>query len=702
MFPVRIVKFLAALAVALAPQNAADARTPIRTLRFNQLGEARLSDYTIVSAVPFAPGEIRDIAQLTADAPAEFAALERHPDGSVKFARILTLPKWKAKKGAVVELYRGGAAAPFPEADWKEPPPLVLHLTDPSGIERRARLANYRVIEDNKLRQVLRADAAHVLTASAPHVLAGEAPGPAAVFMSCTAFVERFPRQNFFVISLLLRNDAPAATVPRAVGPVRFESYRLEVDVPGARVAVAWAAQNECKIIEREGAPAEIWLLPKDLKNLWLGDGQTKHWRLAVDLSAENGRFQALQVAIEHPLLPGLAPSEVIAARAYGDFGDVASGPPPASAAKQAAAERDHTKKSREYGWCGPWGDIKDTHQTGSPRNGLCGEGVLRTIQTGFREWFDGTWEKAAQHALRPILRDVRAAEHPNLLLFEGVPHPKWKDQLGRDAGFDPRFDAFREGTSGGYRQETHGWNGFDHEHFSVDDLYSLYLFTGDPWLRFELESVGQALLTYDCARKPATTHSARGDGWVLRGFCNLYKVLGDKNYLDAARNLVLGMDAERSKGDMKFLHDNGPDPRHMTNHPFEMPWQVAIAIDGLAVYYEITRDELAKTIAIDLADFLVKDAWNAADGTFKRAVATDGSGAFVNETDKTGTQSWIASALVAAHRLQPKPEYMILADGIYRNVKSSNATFEKGGIQWTWWQSYLRYTHDRESPARK
>ena len=46
-------------------------------------------------------------------------------------------------------------------------------------------------------------------------------------------------------------------------------------------------------------------------------------------------------------------------------------------AAKLAADTFALTRQNREYGWCGPWGDVKDTHNTGSPRNALCSEGVV-------------------------------------------------------------------------------------------------------------------------------------------------------------------------------------------------------------------------------------------------------------------------------------------------------------------------------------
>lgn len=681
-----LVIFLALFAPA---KNAVETRPVLRTLRLDQVGSGRLDGCAISTVVPFAPGELRDVTEISAEVPIDARPLELHKDGSVRYARIVILSKWKTKKGISVELYRGGEKAPLPAADWKEPPPFRVILTDPDGVERTADFLQFKVIESSPLRQVLRADA--------PHRKANTSFDAPEVFLSSTVFVERFPGQSFFNLSLLLRNDSPRGVVPSIPGAVRFSSYRLEFTDPSVRAGAAWPRENGIVASQPEGKPPVLYLLPKDTKNLWLGDGQTKLWRITVDQSADAERFRSLVSLLEHPLLPGLSPNEWIRARAFGDFGDMVLGPPPTSAAKLALAETDRAGRSVEFGWNGPWGDVKDTHQTGSPRNGLCSDGVLRTLQTGFREWFDDTWRKGSQQALRPICRDVRAAEHADLLLFEGMPHPKRKDQLGREGGFDPRFVKFKEGTSGGYRQETQGWNGFDHEHFSVDDLYALFVLTGDPWIRFELESIGEALLTYDFSKRPETTHSARGDGWVLRGFCNLYKALGDRKYLDAAQNLVLGMDAQRSKGAMKYLHSNSPDPRHLQNHTFEMPWQVAIATNGLAAYYEISQNELAKTIALDLADFLVKDAWSADAGVFKRAVATDGSGVFVNETDKTGTQSWIASGLVAAFRLQPKPEYKILADGIYRDVKAANATFEKGGIQWTWWQSYLRFSYDRE-----
>jgi hypothetical protein len=657
-------------------------RDVIYSLRLDHAGDARPAGATLVTAVPFAPGVVADLNDVGFDVPGEAEVVERHGDGSVRWARFYFSPNWRALKGVTVTLKRGGIRPPLPKVDWIEPPAFDLVITDPDGIERRAAVGQWTVVEDRGLRQVLRADGAHARYR--------EREATADVFYQYSVFVERFPGAKFFFVTVVLRND-PQSDAP---GPARFQSYRIESHDPKVQIAAAWSRENGCTSVDG----GSLWLLPKGSKDLWLGDGQTKMWRLVVDGSGDAARLRSLVRLRESPILPGLFPKEIAMTRAFGDLGDMVLGPPPASAAKLALEFADTTKRTREFGWNGPWGDVRDTHQTGSPRNGLSSDGVLRSLQTGHREWFDATWQKISQHALRPILRGVRAADHPDSLLFEGMPHPKFRDRIGREKDYLPRFSSFREGTSGGYRQETHGWNGFDHEHFTVDDLYYCYLLTGDPWIRFELDGIGQALLTYEFAKKPETTKSSRGDGWVLRGLCQLYKSLGDAAYLAAAKNLVAGMEACRGKGAMKWLHENDPDPRQLSNHPFEMPWQVAIAVDGLALYHDLTRDPAASRMIEDLADFLVKDGWNAADGVFRKSVATDGSGAFVNETERAGTQSWIASALVVAHRLHKKPEYMILADGLYREVRATNATFEHGGIQWTWWQSYLRDAYDRDA----
>jgi hypothetical protein len=669
----------------------------LATLRLSNSGEARPIGLPITTAIPFARGLVRDAAELGFDVPGEAEALERHGDGSIRWARIRVLPSWKAAKATFVEVRRGGKRPEPPAAEAAAIPTIRLVLEDLEGTPWTAVASDFQTIAKTPFHEVLRAVGPH-------RIYQGDAesresrPAVANELLRYEILVERFPGAPFFLASIILRNDPPS----NPVGAIRFRSYRLEWDDPKWKVGVGWARENGCALAPLSSASAEfLWLLPPDTKNLWLGDGQTKAWRLVFDPSGDSGRFRALTTLLERPILPGLAPADVVKDRVWGDLGDMVLGPPPQTAGKLASNEWTKERGKREYGWCGPWGDVKDTHQTGSPRNGLSSQGALRTISTGFREWFDLTWEEIQQHALRPIIRGVRAADHPDSLLFEGMPHPKWRDRLGREKDPDPRFARFREGTSGSYRQETHGWNGFDEQHFTIDDLYAMHLFTGDPWVRSELEAVGEALLTYDFAKKAKTTQTSRGDGWCLRGFCLLHRALGDPKYLDAARNLVQGMEAERSKGAMKFLHDNAPDPRHIENHPFEIPWQVAIAIDGLAAYHELTSDPVAKNMIVELADFLVKDCWNKTTGTFYRAIATDGSGVKKEDTEMGGTQSWIPSALVAAHRLEPKPEYMILSDAIYKGIKNSNASFERGGIQYTWWQSYLRDNYDREGIRR-
>lgn len=663
-----------------------------RVIRLDHTAETAPRGVTLVTAIPFAQGEVLNINEIGADMPVTLEPVERHRDGSVKWARAEIRPEWKTTKGVTLHLDRSGVRPPPPEAAFPPPPTLQLTLTDAAGVIRRATVGPFTTISDSRLRRVLRADGYHLLDPNAPLPQAAvDAGGAPPRLLQYTCYIQQFPGEAFSFVTVVLRNDPPSSPP----GAVRFGSYQMECSDAGARIAVAFARENDIPQDPRTTGERAVMLLPTGIRDPWLGDGQTKMWRCVVDGSGDTRRLVSLLKLLENPVLPGITPAAFIATRAFGLRGDVVLGPPPSSSLKLATADADRARSKFEYGWAGPWGDYKDTHQTGSPRNGLASEGVLRTIQTGHREWFDIAWRKTSQHALRPMIRSIDAREHPDLLLFEGMPHPKWKDRLGRGEPADPRLGPLKQDLSGTYRRETHGWNGFDHEHFTIDDLESVYLLTGDPWLRSELAAIGEALLTYDFAKKPVTTKSSRGDGWVLRGLCQLYQRLGDGRFLDAARSLVAGMESERGKGNLKYLHESSPDPRQLANHPFEMPWQVAIAILGLADYYEISADTLAKTILVDLADFLCNDAWTPARGGFKRAIATDGSGEFIDEKDPAGTQSWIAPALVAAYRIEPRPEYMILADGLYRHVKSSNATFERGGIQWTWWQGYLRHTYD-------
>ncbi|HKE00540.1 MAG TPA: hypothetical protein VKE69_05990, partial [Planctomycetota bacterium] len=459
-------------------------------MRLENGGEAKPTGLVISTAVPFAPGAVRDVAEIGLDAPGEVEPLETHRDGSVRWARVRVRPVWKGLRATFVELRRGGKRPELPTEAFGEPPPLSLVLEGQDGVERRAEIApaQWRSIERSELREVLRASARHIATKAT-----GGTALPPALF-ACELFLERFRGAPFVFATVVLRNDPPSDPV----GAMRFRSYRLEVPAPW-KTAVAWPQQNGVAIEAHSSGASVTWLLPRETADLWLGDGQTKAWRCLLDPSGDEARFRSLARVLEHPFLPGLKPAELVRSRAWGDLGDVVLGPPPEAASSLAQAEfaRVHGTAGRpgerEYGWASAWGDVKDTHQTGSPRNGLCSDGVVRTLQTGFREWFDLAYERATQQALRPILRGLRAADHPQAMLYEGMPHPSWPDRLGRERDPDPNLGRFREGTAGGWLQETHGWNGFDEQHFTVDDLYAIHLLTGDPWVRFELESIGQA-----------------------------------------------------------------------------------------------------------------------------------------------------------------------------------------------------------------
>lgn len=452
------------------------------------------------------------------------------------------------------------------------------------------------------------------------------------------------------------------------------------------------SANNHPAALAHEvGGPLRIGLLPRtEGEEFWLDDATQKTFRLTLgrDLG-EAGREAMIRATV--PAHVALDPRDVAASGAWGDTGHVYVVD---EARAGAAIERP---RDIPTGWA-DWGEwhTKRTTVSGSPRNRL--SVFLEAIQSGRREPYTLALARA-RHAmdLRPYhIRGFSADEYPQANLHQGVPHPNEPAELrlGR-TGIPGRFPEYKAGLPA----KGHGYNGFDPEHMTLDDVYECYLLTGD-WVALDaLRSAGEAMLTWRYVMPGGNLFSSRIVGWTLRALVQVHRATDDPRYLEAAADMVARADAERGRGPVKYLRTLGPDPRRLPDERSEAPWMVAIAMHGLAAYWYETRDPVVPPMLRDLTSF-VMGAWRG-DG-FVGYLPVDAPWTGGRESQPLGTSQWIPGALGIAAFVTGDHAPVDAVYPFYRRMHAMtrDSPVRFGDANWHWWQGYLVSLQRRHGDA--
>jgi hypothetical protein len=451
------------------------------------------------------------------------------------------------------------------------------------------------------------------------------------------------------------------------------------------------ARNHPAALAHDRGGPLRIGLLPATAdEEFWLDDATQKTFRLTLgrDLG-EAGREAMIRATVAPHVV--FDPRDVAVSGAWGDTGHVLVLSPGQTS---AAIERPRTIPT---GWA-DWGEwyTRKTTVSGSPRNRL--SVFLEAMQSGRREPYDMALARA-RHAmdLRPYhIRGFSADEYPKANLHQGVPHPNEPPEirLGR-TGIEQRFPEYKAGLPA----KGHGYNGFDPEHMTLDDVYECYLLTGD-WVALDaLRSAGEAMLTWRYVMPGGNLFSSRIVGWTLRALVQVHRATGDGRYLDAAADMVARANRERGFGPVKFLRKLGPDPRRLPDKQSEAPWMVAVAMHGLAAYWYETQDPVVPPMLRDLSSF-VMSAWRG-DG-FVGYLPVDAPWSGGKEVQPLGTSQWIPGALGVAAFITGDHGPVDAIYPFYRQMHAltRNSPVHFGASDWHWWQGYLVSLQRRHGEA--
>lgn len=465
-----------------------------------------------------------------------------------------------------------------------------------------------------------------------------------------------------------LRPETQPTEAPAAAGQMAGGWMDVADASKGILVALRYAWQSypfALRAYADGSMVADLW--PAEFQGLqWIDDAQRKTHELTYVF--HKGPINGTQEAARrtNPVRPWIPLEYTQSTRAWADHGylrDVQDSPEVmmAEGAKQLKIMNDAFEDEFNYG-CLDFGEpiwYQNTHSPGSWRNRL--SWFDRFMTCGGVAWFELS-ELFALHSM-----DVRTYHidgftkeaHPNTHLLEGIPHYTGSDLLGRNT-IPAAYDAYKIGVAA----DGHGWNGFDPEHMTADDLYEYYLMTGSFNALDALVSMGEAMNTWKDLASNKPILNARSEGWTLRALMKVYAVTGDVRYLHKAEDIVLQIKIYRGQASSPtngivyhYLARNkyGGDKHGMTEE-FEQPWQVAVGIYGLALYGRDSGDASVDPIISELSSYLID--YCMFNDVFVDALACDNHIDLNPKSKNDGVNTWIASALAIAYRSNPNPVF--------------------------------------------
>jgi hypothetical protein len=151
------------------------------------------------------------------------------------------------------------------------------------------------------------------------------------------------------------------------------------------------------------------------------------------------------------------------------------------------------------------------------------------------------------------------------------------------------------------YRRE--GWPLPNHEHINLDEVYDLYLLTGDDRARRCMEVIATHAAMQVGLKGGYPVTVVRSYGWGLRTLVRYYELTGDKRFEPYVKNAM-----DRFWKDINKAGTGGG------------AWFLGIYARGVAMAYEATGDERMRDLALGLADWARVYAMAAEGVTYQAA----------------------------------------------------------------------------------
>jgi len=575
---------------------------------------------TVRASVPFSLGQHTTTAGLgISNHATAWRVLQRWPDGSIRVAQAQFTDTVPGQTSQTYEVVQGVSplTGDFVPNEWIAQLGGDLRfggqVEDRFGVKYRAIVSGTEVLDgETPLSRVRRARLYHMPV--------GGAVGIGRDFLTSTLYLHEFRDMPIVVVDWILGNDYLGSD---DAGPSAAPNLRPlgAVAVKDARFLVKGMA--ECRPYKAAwhniGAaePNSGFTSFPVMSDTYIDDGQTRRYRFVVrvehpsaDPAVKQKWRDTARAMAEEPMF-GLAELDNWQdSLALGLLGGPLDGP--ADAFDRCQAEYTKWVADAEFGTWATYGDVQVTATTGTPRNHPLSPELAHAVQGNHSQLLVKLQHKAWAQAMRPYhFWQLEVTTGDGLLLWDCPPmYPGSRDlsdeSLGRRAIVNNNpYAAYRVGVPAG--NPAHGWQPYDHEHWSCDALFDYWTITGDPWAQEELRNLGQclkALMVLDTFAT-ANLQAARAEGWTMQGFVQCYLATGDASLKTfALRRVAEIVDAERMKNHPSRalnFQGNYPGTGFGPSHKFFMPWQHGALLYGYLGAAFFFESELCMQICEDV-----------------------------------------------------------------------------------------------------
>jgi len=588
--------------------------------------DARARIETIRASVPFAEGAVNDLSDMAVSGhQVAWHPMQQWADGSVRVAQVQFTDRLDGNQSKRYEVVSGGQTlgGPFEQNSWVGAVGSNLEISarvrDTLGVEYRAQISGPgEVLQESYLVRVTR----HRVYHRAP------SGGIGRDYLASTFYLTEFRDMPYVLVDWVLGNDYLGADKPgSSTDPNLFPLGAIDVD--RAEFAVRGAYESRGYLAAKHAIQSPTtgqagWEVYEVMKDTFIDDGQTRRYRFGLyavpagaaqnEVDGWSDRFDAFMSAPLRPLAKLATWQQTAAMGLHGGPID-----PPSDAAGRADKDFYSWNGAQRFGTWGDFGEIQFTNTTGTPRNAPVSAELAHAAQSGDDRLLLVLEQKAWAQAQRPYhMFGLHVGAQEDVYLWDPIPSfPNSRnlspESYGRKklwSGKDP-YAAYRTRVN----FNAHGWNGYDHEHWSTDLLFDYWTMSGDEWAKEELRQLGESLKGLMRLRTfpTATLQSARAEGWCMVGFVQIYLATGDESIKDyALRRLHEVIERDRSKNHpSKCLAIQGsyPGTGYPGNHRFFMPWQHGPVLYGMLGAHKFFEDPLALTIAEDVVP-TVEYAW--------------------------------------------------------------------------------------------
>ncbi|MCA8949604.1 MAG: hypothetical protein KDE27_08885, partial [Planctomycetes bacterium] len=579
---------------------------------------------TLRASIPFPKGGYTSTANLIVSGfQTAWVPMQTWPDGTIKMAQAQFTDTLAAQEEKHYTIARDETAlsGPFTRNAWVVQAGAGLqfgaYVADTFNVPYRALAAGAgTVVQETPLVQVKRWHTFHSPMA---------APGIGRDYLTSTFYVTEFRDMPFVVVDWVFGNDylgadnVPASNTNPNLRPLgAVDVNRVRFLCKGMTSAQAYRAGAEGI---GEGFAFDGFTAFQVMDNDFIDDAQTRRYRFLLQF--EPGNANAIDIArwravadsmIQKPLFPLATKRTWQETEAAGLLGGPITGPD--DSGLRARGDYQAWTGSGRFGTWGDHGDIKITATTGTPRNHPLSPELAHAIQGNYPRMLQQLEAMAWAQAMRPYhLWNLHVGAEDGLLLWDGVPmYPGSRDlsqeSLGRRAlvNGDP-YPQYRTKNVG--QPRAHGWDHFDHEHWSMDLLFDYWCISADPWAKEEIRQLGESLKALMRLRNFATAHmqAARAEGWCMQGFAQVYQTTQEpaiKYY--AMRRVNEIIDVERQKNHAcraLAFQSNYAGTYFPLDHQFFMPWQHGAVLYGFLGAYKSFDEPILLTIAEDVVTML-------------------------------------------------------------------------------------------------